>query len=55
MLIAPLFFLGMCQAYVFGGEAAVGKTGQITSYSTTGGEDGEFARASSGRIPALRE
>ena len=42
VLITPLFCLGMCQTYVFGGKALVEKTGQITSYSTTGGEDGDL-------------
>ena len=44
VLIAPLFFLGMCQTYVFGGKALVEKTGQILSYSTTGGEDGDLKK-----------
>ena len=44
VLIVPLFFLGMCQTYVFGGKALVEKTGQITSYSNTGGEDGDLKK-----------
>ena len=44
VLIAPLFFLGMYQTYVFGGKAPVEKTGQITSYSVTGGEDGDLQK-----------
>src|SRR4030067_1969090 len=44
VLIVPLFFLGMCQTYVFGGLAKVEKTGQITSYSNTSGEDGDLKK-----------
>ena len=44
VLIAPLLFLGMCQTYVFGGKALVEKTGQVTSYSNTGGEDGDLQK-----------
>ena len=44
VLIAPLLFLGMCQTLVFGGKALVEKTGQITSYSNTGGEDGDLKK-----------
>ena len=42
VLIAPLLFMGACQTYVFGGKALVEKSGQITSYSATGGEDGDL-------------
>ena len=42
--VVPLLFLGMCQTYVFGGLAPVEKTGQITSYSATGGEDGDLQK-----------
>ena len=34
----------MYQTYVIGGVAKVEKTGQITSYSTTGGEDGDLKK-----------
>ena len=44
VLIAPLLVLGMYQTYVIGGVAKVEKTGQITSYSTTGGEDGDLKK-----------
>ncbi len=44
VLIAPLLFLGVCQTFVFGGLAKVEKTGQITSYSNTGGEDGDLKK-----------
>ena len=44
VLIAPLLFLGMYQTYVFGGKALIEKTGQIISYSTTGGEDGDLKK-----------
>ena len=44
VLIVPLLFLGMCQTYVFGGLAKVEKTGQIISYSATGGEDGDLKK-----------
>ncbi|MEK7852550.1 MAG: hypothetical protein AAB243_02015, partial [Planctomycetota bacterium] len=44
VLIAPLLFMGACQTYVFGGKALVEKTGQITSYSATGGEDGDLKK-----------
>ena len=42
--VVPLLFLGMCQTFVFGGKALVEKTGQITSYSNTGGEDGDLKK-----------
>ena len=42
--VIPLLFLGMCQTYVLGGLAKVEKTGQITSYSATGGEDGDLKK-----------
>ena len=44
VLIAPLLVLGMYQTYVIGGVAKVEKTGQVTSYSTTGGEDGDLKK-----------
>ena len=44
VLIVPLLLLGMYQTYVFGGIAKVEKTGQITSYSNTGGEDGDLRK-----------
>ncbi len=34
----------MCQTYVFGGLAKVEKSGQVTSYSNTGGEDGDLKK-----------
>ncbi len=42
MWVVPLLLVGTCQTYVFGGKAPVEKTGQITSYSATGGEDGDL-------------
>ena len=42
--VVPLLFLGICQTYVLGGLAKVEKTGQITSYSNTGGEDGDLKK-----------
>lgn len=42
--VVPLLFLGMYQTYAFGGLAKVEKTGQITSYSSTGGEDGDLKK-----------
>ena len=42
--VVPLLLLGICQTYVFGGLAKVEKTGQITSYSATGGEDGDLQK-----------
>ena len=42
--VVPLFLLGMYQTYVFGGLASVERSGQITSYSTTGGEDGDLKK-----------
>jgi len=42
--VVPLLFLGICQTYVLGGLAKVEKTGQITSYSATGGEDGDLKK-----------
>ena len=42
--VVPLLLLGMCQTYVLGGLAKVEKTGQITSYSNTGGEDGDLKK-----------
>ncbi len=50
VLIVPLLFLGMCQAFVFGGLAKVEKTGQITSYSNTGGEDGDLQKGVACRL-----
>ena len=44
LCVVPLLLLGMCQTYVFGGKALVEKTGQITSYSNTGGEDGDLKK-----------
>ena len=44
VLIVPLLLLGMCQTYVLGGTAFVERTGQITSYSATGGEDGDLKK-----------
>jgi len=44
VLVVPLLLLGICQTYVFGGLAKVEKTGQITSYSATGGEDGDLKK-----------
>ncbi len=44
MWIVPLLLVGMYQTYVFGGKAPVEKTGQITSYSETGGEDGDLRK-----------
>jgi hypothetical protein len=34
----------MYQTFVFGGSAPVEKTGQVTSYSATGGEDGDLKK-----------
>ena len=42
--VVPLLLVGMYQTYVFGGLAKVEKTGQITSYSATGGEDGDLQK-----------
>src|SRR3990172_11829724 len=42
--VVTLLFLGICQTYVLGGLAKVEKTGQITSYSATGGEDGDLKK-----------
>ena len=42
--VVPLLLLGMYQTFVFGGKAPVEKTGQITSYSATGGEDGDLKK-----------
>src|SRR3990172_7705182 len=42
--VVPLLLLGICQTYVLGGLAKVEKTGQITSYSATGGEDGDLKK-----------
>ena len=41
-----LLFLVMCQTHVFGGNipAPVEQTGQTTSYSNTGGEDGDLKK-----------
>ena len=42
--IVPLLLLGMYQTFAFGAKALVEKTGQITSYSATGGEDGDLKK-----------
>ena len=42
--VVPLLLLGMYQTFVFGGKAPVEKTGQITSYSATGGEDWDLKK-----------
>ena len=52
--VIPLLFLGMCQTYVFGAEALVEKTGQITSYSDTAGKTGIWRKALHGQANALR-
>ncbi len=44
VLVVPLFLLGISQTFVFGGKAPVEKTGQITSYADTGGEDGDLQK-----------
>ncbi len=55
VLIAPLLFLGMCQTYVFGGLAKVEKTGQIISYSGTGGEDGDLQNGVAWPSPRFKD
>ena len=42
--VVPLLLLGMYQTFAFGAKALVEKTGQITSYSATGGEDGDLKK-----------
>ena len=42
--VVPLLLLGMYQTYVFGGSALVEKTGDVTSYSETGGDDGDLKK-----------
>ena len=44
MCSSPAFTGDAYQAFVFGGWALVEKTGQITSYSATGGEDGDLKK-----------
>ena len=41
---SPCFSLGTYQTFVFEAKALVEKTGQITSYSATGGEDGDLKK-----------
>ncbi len=53
VLIVPLLLLGMYQTYVFGGLAKVEKTGQTTSYSATGGEDGDLKKGVAWPKPTL--
>ena len=44
-VVPLLFYWGMSQTYVFlESLAKVEKTGQITSYSATGGEDGDLKK-----------
>ena len=54
-MVVPLLFLGMCQTYVFGGKAHVEKTGQITSYSNTGGEDGDLKKGVAWPSPRFKD
>ena len=42
--VVPLLLVGTYQTFVFGAKALVEKTGQITSYSATGGEDGDLKK-----------
>ena len=42
--VVPLLLLGTYQTFVFGAKALIEKTGQITSYSATGGEDGDLKK-----------
>jgi len=42
--VVPLLLLGTYQTFAFGAKALVEKTGQITSYSATGGEDGDLKK-----------
>ena len=53
--VVPLLLVGMCQTYVFGGKAPVEKTGQITSYSATGGEDGDLKKGVSWPSPRFTD
>ena len=53
--VVPLLFLGMYQTFVFGGLAKVEKTGQVTSYSATGGEDGDLQKGVAWPNPRFKD
>ena len=55
MWVVPLLLLGTYQTFVFGGKAPVEKTGQITSYSATGGEDGDLRKGVAWPNPRFKD
>src|SRR3972149_2799453 len=53
--VVPLLLLGTYQTFAFGAKALVEKTGQITSYSATGGEDGDLQKGVAWPNPRFKD